>query len=143
MVKRCVAAGCSNTNADGVSLFKFPKDEKLRAQWIKQVQRFRAEWTCTAYSVLCSEHFSEECFEPASKFAAEFGMKKPRRLKPDAIPSIFSRPSTTPTAGKKREMTETPRSGSVVGESSSKRRKAYEKRENYRVRKSMCMENCG
>ena len=38
MVKRCVAAGCSNTNADGVSLFKFPKDEKLCAQWIKQVK---------------------------------------------------------------------------------------------------------
>ena len=52
MVKRCVAAGCSNTNADGVSLFKFPKDEKLRALWIKQVRRFRAEWTCTEYSVM-------------------------------------------------------------------------------------------
>ena len=24
MGKRCVAAGCSNTNADGVSLFRFP-----------------------------------------------------------------------------------------------------------------------
>ena len=77
MVKRqSVAAGCSNTNADGVSLFKFPKDEKLRALWIKQVRRFRAEWTCTEYSVLCSEHFSDECFEVESKLAAEFGMKK-------------------------------------------------------------------
>ena len=52
MVKCCVAAGCSNTNADGVSLFKFPNDKKLRALWIKQVRRFQAEWMCTEYSVL-------------------------------------------------------------------------------------------
>ena len=38
MVKRCVAAGCSNTNADGVSLYKFPngsskcKDSELSGQ---------------------------------------------------------------------------------------------------------------
>lgn len=137
MVKRCVAAGCSNTNADGVSLFKFPKDDKLRALWIKQVQRFRAEWTCTAYSVLCSEHFSDECFEVESKFAAEFGMKKTRRLKPDAVPSIFTRPSaiTRPSGSLgKREATDSPCSSSSISESSSKKkRKAYEKRENYRV----------
>ena len=96
MVKRCLAEGCSNVAGNKVSLFKLPKDEKLRDQWIKQVQRFRAEWTWTPYSVLCSEHFSEECFEPASKLAAEFGMQITRRLKPDAIPTIFSRPVTTP-----------------------------------------------
>ena len=30
MGKRCVAAGCSNTHRDGVSLHKFPKDASLR-----------------------------------------------------------------------------------------------------------------
>ena len=39
MGKRCVAAGCSNMNGDGVSLFRFPRDPALRAQWNKQVQR--------------------------------------------------------------------------------------------------------
>ena len=128
MVKRCVAAGCSNTNADGVSLFKFPKDEKLHALWIKQVSRFRAEWTCTEYSVLCSEHFSDECFEVESKLAAEFGMKRTKRLKADAVPSIFTRSSATSrTLGKRVS----PCSNS--SESSSKKRMAYEKHENYRV----------
>ena len=30
MVCRCVAAGCSHTNKDGVSLYKFPKDSGLK-----------------------------------------------------------------------------------------------------------------
>ena len=30
MVNRCVAAGCSNTPSDRVSLFKFPSDGVLR-----------------------------------------------------------------------------------------------------------------
>ena len=38
MVKRCVAAGCSNTHSDGVSLFHFPRDPSLRLQWTRQVQ---------------------------------------------------------------------------------------------------------
>ena len=38
----CIAAGCSNTsNIEGVSLFKFPKDESLKREWIEQVKRTR------------------------------------------------------------------------------------------------------
>ena len=32
MGKRCIAAGCSNNNVDGVSLFRFPRNPALRAQ---------------------------------------------------------------------------------------------------------------
>ena len=39
MVNRCVTAGCSNTHRDGVSLFKFPSDPKLREKWTKQVKK--------------------------------------------------------------------------------------------------------
>jgi hypothetical protein len=42
--KKCIAAGCSNSHKDGISLFKFPSDNKLRKMWIKQVQRTRAKW---------------------------------------------------------------------------------------------------
>ena len=129
MVKRCVAAGCSNTNADGVSLYKFPKDEALRSQWIKQVQRFRAEWTATSYSVLCSQHFNDDCFEPDSKIAATFGMQKAKRLKSGAVPTIFDRPSSSEEVRRKRVAEPT----SLVS-GTKKRRSAYEKRENYRVR---------
>ena len=76
MVKCCMAAICSNTNVDGVSLFIFLKDPSLHTPCIKSVQRYRAEWTNTAYSVLCSEHFEDQCFEPQSKIAASFDMKK-------------------------------------------------------------------
>ena len=90
-----MATGCSNTNADSVSIFRFPKDPGLRTQWIKSVQRYREEWTDTAYSVLCNKHFEDQCFESQSKIAASFDMKKVPRLKPDAVTTIFSQPSQT------------------------------------------------
>ena len=68
MVKRCIAAGCSNTHKDGVSLFQFPRDPQLKQKWIKQVQRTRAGWSgpgSVAGSVLCSAHFEKSCFEPS------------------------------------------------------------------------------
>ena len=95
MVKRCVAAGCSNTHADGISLFSFPRDPSLRALWNKQVQRTRADWRdATDYSVLCSEHFTKDCFEQGSVMASQFGIQKRRRLKPDAVLTIFIPPIT-------------------------------------------------
>ena len=88
MVNRCVAAGCSNTPSDRVSLFKFPNDGVLRHKWEKQVQRTRAQWKATEHSYLCSYHFTEDCFEVNLAFASQFGIKK-RRLKPGAVPTVF------------------------------------------------------
>ena len=63
MVKHCIAAGCSNTYSDNVSLFKFPKDHVLRQKWVKNVQRTRAQWSGPSeYSVLCSQHFDRVGF---------------------------------------------------------------------------------
>ena len=94
MVKRCIAAGCSNTNADGVSLFRFPRDPSLRTKWNKQVQRTRADWKdAIEYSVLCSDHFTSYSFEKESFLAPGFGLAKKKRLKPDAVPTIFHRPA--------------------------------------------------
>ena len=89
MVNRCLADGCSNEPSDKVSLYKFPKDPSLRAQWEKQVQRTRAKWKASKNSFLCSEHFTPNSFEVDSQLAAQFGIKKRRRLKPGAVPSIF------------------------------------------------------
>uniref|UniRef100_A0A3B3HN78 THAP domain-containing protein 1 n=1 Tax=Oryzias latipes TaxID=8090 RepID=A0A3B3HN78_ORYLA len=61
MPSRCVAAGCSNTSSESVSVYKFPKQETLLKQWTKQVQRMRANWVPTASSTLCSEHFEPCC----------------------------------------------------------------------------------
>ena len=48
------------------------------------------QWKATDQSFL---HFTEDCFEVDSALAAQFRMKNRRRLKPDAIPTIFLRPS--------------------------------------------------
>ena len=87
------------------------------------------EWTPTESSVLCSTHFTKDCFEPNTSIAATFGMK----IKPDAIPTIFERPisgasESTASCG------EPSRKRQAAGESSmkagvKKRSSAYEKRE--------------
>uniref|UniRef100_A0A3P9I2T4 THAP-type domain-containing protein n=1 Tax=Oryzias latipes TaxID=8090 RepID=A0A3P9I2T4_ORYLA len=83
MPSRCVAAGCSNTSSESVSVYKFPKQETLLKQWTKQVQRTRANWVPTASSTLCSEHFEADCFEETPQYK--------KVLKPNAIPTIFKR----------------------------------------------------
>ena len=93
MVKHCVATGCSNTYSDNLSLFKFPKDPALRRKWVKNVQRTRALWSDPSeYSVLCSQHFDSSCFEPDSELASQMDMQKHRKLKDDAVPTLFERP---------------------------------------------------
>ena len=50
MVNRCVAAGCSNTPSDCVSLLKLSSDGIVRCIWEKQVQRTVAQWKATEHS---------------------------------------------------------------------------------------------
>lgn len=77
MVKRCVAAGCSNTYSNGVS---FPKDPQLRKKWTDKVKRARDKWEGSSDdSVLCSCHFGEECFEPEAMLAIGLGLGGKRK----------------------------------------------------------------
>uniref|UniRef100_UPI00358F5049 uncharacterized protein n=1 Tax=Myxine glutinosa TaxID=7769 RepID=UPI00358F5049 len=98
MPSRCVAAGCSNCPSETVSVFKFPKDVKLRDIWTKQVQRTRAKWMPTSSSVLCSEHFERHCFNeiPQLKASLGFAVQHKRVLIPSAVPSIFVRSAEKP-----------------------------------------------
>lgn len=123
MVKTCVAAGCNNTNKDGVSLHKFPKDPVLKKKWIEQVKRHRDKWEPTEYSVVCSQHFENSCFVPSSALMLSLGVgKKKSSLKLDAIPTIFFKP---PSNGSKRAC--------AHFENPAPKRTAYEKREQFRV----------
>lgn len=88
---RYVAAGCSNTHSETVSMHKFPKDPEVRWQWEKQVSRTRERWSAMETSFLSSDHFEADCFEVDSIIASQMGMKKRKRLKPGAIPTIFVR----------------------------------------------------
>ena len=72
MVYKCVAAGCSNSTSDKVTIFKFPSDPVLRSKWEKQVQRTCADWKATKHSHLCSEHFTDDSFEVEPKLATSY-----------------------------------------------------------------------
>ena len=77
MVKCCIASGCSNTNSNGVSLFYFLRDPALRMQWTKEVQRTCANWQGPSdYSALCSDQFTNDCFEEDTTITVRFGIEK-------------------------------------------------------------------
>ena len=86
MPNRCVAAGCENMPSDSVSLFRFPKEPHLCGLWTRQVQRTRANWKPTAASVLCSEHFSVDCFDDIPSLKASLGC---RQINPDSSNIYF------------------------------------------------------
>ena len=131
MVKRCIAAGCSNTYRENVSLFSFPRDSALKERWTKQVRRTRAGWSGpTANSYLCSDHFSEDCFERDTLMAAKLGIQKRKKLKPDAVPTILERNKqhAAPPSKKRTGSSETD-----CSQAAKKPRSGYEKRERARV----------
>ena len=78
MVNKCMAAGCSNTQCNCVHLFKCPSDAVLRCKWEKQIQWTWTRWKATEHSVLCSDHFTENCFEINLALASQFGIHKRR-----------------------------------------------------------------
>ena len=91
MPKRCIAAGCSTSSEEGYSLHAFPRDESIRKKWITAVKRQRSNWNGpTAYSVLCSKHFEADCYAlEGSRYRDAVGIPAKKRLKPDAVPTIF------------------------------------------------------
>ena len=101
MVKHCIAAGCSNTCKQNVSLFISPRDPTLRERWTRQVRRTRAGWSGpTATSYLCSNHFTEDCFDESSLMAAKLGFEKRKTLKPDAVPTVSREQKAAPPPSK-------------------------------------------
>ena len=97
MPNRCVAFGCSNTSGrDDISTYHFPKDPTLRKQWVMQVRRTRDHWKGpTSSSVICSHHFTADSFEISTKYCQSFNITMQRKLKQNAIPTIFKKPGET------------------------------------------------
>ena len=52
----------NNSYSPGISMHTLPKNEKVRAQWVKFVRTRRPDWEPTEYSYLCSLHFYESCY---------------------------------------------------------------------------------
>ena len=115
MPRRCVAAGCSTSSGEGYSLHLFPRDESLRKKWVRAVKQQRSSWDGpTASSLLRSKHFEPECFAlEGIRYRDAVGIPAKKRLKPDALPTIFPRsihggssgpttPSHRPTSEKRQ-----------------------------------------
>ena len=93
MPRRCVAAGCDSVSGKGYSFHEFPKDETMRRRWVNAVKRQRSNWNGpSADSQQCSRHFEDDCFiTEGVRFRDEMGIPTVKRLKPDAVPTVFAR----------------------------------------------------
>ena len=93
MPRRCVAAGCNTASGQGYSLHEFPRDDSVRSKWARAVKLHRVGWNGpTAASFLCSKHFELDCFiTEGVRFRDAVGIPAKKRLKPNAIPTIFPR----------------------------------------------------
>ena len=102
MVKRCVVGSCNNSNKTGHSTHFFPKEERIRRQWINFVQIKRADFLePTEHSIICGAHFANECFEDDGM--VKMGLKDKRsNLKTGSVPTIQpQRPKALPEARKR------------------------------------------
>ena len=96
MPERCVVFGCSNTadRANGIFLYQIPFWDdtrhilvKRRKNWVDFVKRKRDKWTPTRSSVVCSKHFTEDCFEYGSDTVPKY--RTPRLKKDEHGVSVF------------------------------------------------------
>ena len=102
---QCIAYGCNNRSEDlskGISFFRLPlKNPALLKTWIAKLRLENPPIKET--SRICSAHF-EDCFECDLKAELLPGTKSRPRLKPDAVPTIFSfkpQPEPRPTSTKR------------------------------------------
>ena len=91
MPRRYIAAGCNTKDSEGYSLHTFPRNKELRDKWIRAVKRQRSNWDGPSkYSLLYSKHFEPDCFKTeGSRYRDEVGIPAKKRLKLDAVPTIF------------------------------------------------------
>ena len=103
MPERCVVYGCNNTarSEKGISLYRIPycDDNRQvakgrRKKWLDFIRRKRDQWTPSSGSVVCSKHFTEDCFEYDSDTVPLY---KTPKLKRDEI-GITAVPSLMPKA---------------------------------------------
>ncbi|KAM3967851.1 uncharacterized protein ACR2FA_011390 [Aphomia sociella] len=67
----------SNFKAEGITFHRFPRKPDIKEKWIECTKR--ENWFPSNYSVVCSRHFTEDCF---------YTMKSRRRLFYTAIPTL-------------------------------------------------------
>lgn len=73
MPDRCVAGYCTSDGGNGVSMHHFPKDATIQKAWVRAVKNTRKWDGPIGHSVLCGNHFTEECFETSSVMKKKLG----------------------------------------------------------------------
>ncbi|XP_056132651.1 THAP domain-containing protein 5-like [Lampris incognitus] len=104
MPRYCAVKVCRNRGGTApkqenkrISFYPFPLQDKSRLQrWVDNMKR--EEWTPSRHQYLCSEHFTEDCFD------IRWGI---RYLKNTAVPTIF--PSTQDDEKKATSSRRTPK----------------------------------
>ncbi|VEN52661.1 unnamed protein product [Callosobruchus maculatus] len=96
MVNSCSAFNCTARYIKGGNLkfHCFPKDAALREKWIRAVRR--KDFEPGSRAVLCSKHFEDSDYVQT--------VMDTKRLKKDAVPSIFDFPAPFNIKRKQRKM---------------------------------------
>lgn len=116
MPNRCVVGQCSNTTQDGFTLHTFPKDEKTRRLWTRFVQNTRADFkTPSATSVICSGHFTPDCYDRSVELKRKLGISCRLEVLPGKVPTLKIVPTRVPAATEPEETVPT-RKESVTSE---------------------------
>ena len=86
----CCVPGCINHSSKtyNISYHRIPNDKGLQKAWLARIRRDNLPPLRNCY--VCSEHFTDECFETDLKAQLMPELKVKKRLKRDAIPSVFS-----------------------------------------------------
>lgn len=92
----CSAFNCHNQsrNNNNISFHALPSDENTKKAWIQKIGRDVSNLPKEKNIFLCSDHFSEECFDKSHdmrmKLAPPTKKKISRMLVQGSIPTIFS-----------------------------------------------------
>ena len=90
----CCVPGCSNRRekCSDLSFHPLPAQEDRRKRWVVAVRRDEEEdFRITDNTVVCGEHFTLDSYHsPALAFTTQPGSRVSRRLKNDAVPTVFA-----------------------------------------------------
>ena len=101
MPSRCVVQDCNNGSnpRQGISLHNSPPSGSVLSSWKRFVSAHRKNFNPTSRFVVCSEHFTEDCF--ARSYHVGGSMK---RLVPGAVPSVWKKNLKTIGSSRDRRM---------------------------------------
>ena len=88
MPKQCVVYGCSNVAdaSKGIFIYQIPFWDdnspvavRRKKRWLNFVWRRLDKWTPSSLSVVCSKHFTDECFIYSSESVEKYMTPRLRR----------------------------------------------------------------